>query len=204
MKIPQLLIQAVEQAANALIRLDEDSAAGLKKLAGKVICIHLQGLELSIFLFVHADEIEVLNEFDGEVDTTISGSPGDLMGMRSSKRALFSGDVEISGDVETGKAFSRFLDKLDIDWEEHLSRLIGDTLAYQLGRFVRSARGSVESTLRTAQQNAGEYIAEESGLGTAAAEVEEFNAGVDTLREDLDRLSARVDLIEKSLKDLSS
>lgn len=201
MKIPQLLAQAISQAANALLSLDEESAESLRKLAGKVVCIRITGVDLAFFLFIHADEIEVLSEFDGEVDTTISGSPSDLMGMRASNRALFKGDVQISGDVETGKAFSRFLDKIDIDWEEHLSRLVGDTLAYQVGRFLRGARDSFTSTTRTAQQNVGEYIAEESGVGTAVSEVEGFISDVDRFREDLDRLSARVALLEKSRKD---
>lgn len=203
MKLPQLFAQALSQAAKALIHLDDDSHDSLNKLAGKVVCIQLKGVDLCLYLFIHADEIEVLSDFDGDVDTTISGTPTDLFGMRSNNSALFRGEVSITGDVETGKAFSRFLNKIDIDWEEHLSHFVGDMAAYQVGRVFRELRAGFSSMLKSAEQNAGEYISEESGLGTSKSEVSGFVDNIDRFREDVDRLSARVALLEKSRKDAS-
>ena len=201
MKIPQLLAEAFSQAASALIRLDPDSAHTLKKLAGKVICLHIDGLDLRLYLFLHADEIEVSGDFDGVVDTTIQGSPADLLSMRNSNRGLFRGEVQMHGDVETGKSFSRFLNRMDIDWEEHVASLLGDIAAYRLGRVFRGVRDTLTASVRTSHQNAGEYIAEESGLGTSGSEVEGLILDIDRFREALDRLDARVALLEMANKE---
>ena len=203
MKLPQLFAQAFSQAAKALINLDNDSRDSLNKLAGKVVCIQLKGVDLRLYLFIHADEIEVLSDFDGDVDTTISGTPADLVSMGGNNKALFRGEVNITGDVETGKAFSRFLNKIDIDWEEHLSYFVGDMVAYQVGRVFRELRAGLSSTVKSATQNAGEFISEESGVGTSQSEVSGFVNDIDRFREDVDRLSARVALLEKSRKDAS-
>ena len=47
------------------------------------------------------------------------------MGLSDDKeRALFSGDVTIHGDTDTGQAFQAILETMEVDWEEHLSTLV--------------------------------------------------------------------------------
>ncbi len=197
MKLPTPVCIALERAINALIDLDLESKVRLADLQGQVIRLHIQGPDLEIFLFVHADEIEVMSAFDAEVDTTISGSVASLMAMRDSSNALFSGDVEITGNIETGKKFKRYIDALDIDWEEHLSRLIGDTAAYQTGLFFDKFKSFIQETSQSLHSTVGEYFTEEAELTAPESEVKRFEEGVEVLRMATDRLSARIAVLEK-------
>ena len=78
------------------------------------------------------------------------------------------------------------------DLEEPLSRLIGDVPAYGLGSLVRRALGYASDSSRTVARNAGEYFTHERRELVTRAEAGEFLDGVDRLREQADRLEARV------------
>jgi len=194
--MPYPIAKALESGLNVLIDLDPDNKPRLARMRGQVIELFLQGPDLHIYLLIHDDRIEFLPAFDGDVDTRIAGRLGAMIAMRTSSRGLFTGDVEISGNIETGKQFKRYLDALDIDWEEHLSQFVGDSVAYQLGRFFRGLGESVTQQAHVAQLNMGEYLSEEAMLVATATEIDGFTAAVDTLRADSDRLDARISVLE--------
>ena len=197
MKLPLPLAKALETGFNLLVDLDPDNKNRLADIQGQVIKLQLDGLDLNIFLFIHADSIEVMSEFDGEIDTIIAGKPAAMLAMRTSNKGLFSGDVEISGNVETGKKFKRYLDQLDIDWEEQLSHIVGDSVAFQIGSLFRNLTDYAKKSHHTLQQNLGEYLTEEAEYLTPRSEANHFAEDVDCLREAYDRLVARVNALEK-------
>ena len=41
--------------------------------------------------------------------------------------------MHIEGDTHIALALEQLFQKLDIDWEEHLSRFVGDVVAYKIG-----------------------------------------------------------------------
>lgn len=197
MILPLPVAKALEKSINTLANLDPDSKSRLALLQGQVIKLQLNGPDLDVFLFIHADSIEVMSAFDGEVDTVIAGKPAAMLAMRSSTSGLFSGDVEITGNLESGKRFKRYLDALDIDWEEQLSHIVGDSVAYQIGSLVRNLNTFVQKSSDSLGDNISEYLTEESLLVAPASEVSHFAEDVDVLRADYDRLNARVDALEK-------
>ena len=197
MKLPLALANTLEKSINLFIELDSENKDKLVAMQGRVINLYLHGMDLDIFLFLHADAIEVLTTFDGEIDTKIAGNPGSMLAMTAGNQALFAGEVEITGDVETGKKFKRYLDSLEIDWEEHLSRFIGDSVSYQLGLAFRNLRDFADKTVLSMHQNVAEYLNEESELTAPKTEIARFIHEVDTLRAAFDRLDARISELEK-------
>ncbi len=196
-KIPQSISYILELAANRLIALDPQSQIQLAELQGKVIHIKLTGVELSAYLFIHADNIEVMSSFDGEVDTVISGTPAAMLSLKRTNKALFTGDVEITGEVDTGKKFKQYLNRVELDWEELLSHLVGDSAAYQVGTIFRKFRGFVKSNNQTMHDNLSEYLVEESKSVAPDCLVTNFINEVDKLRSTTDRLDKRISILEQ-------
>ena len=91
---------------------------------------------------------------------------------------------------------SAILDGIDIDWEEHLSRVTGDVLAHQVGNVARGMLEWGRNTLDTVSRDVAEYLHEESRDLPTRGEVDEFLARIDTLRLDVDRLEARVQRLQ--------
>jgi len=202
MKLPVIITAALENAFNRYIELDPEGKQRLAKLNGKVIAIDIVGLDMTLTIIPGSESVHIMSHYDGEVDTRLRGAPFSLLRMSlgdRSEQQLFSGDVEITGDTETGQQFNRILHELDIDWEEHLSRLTGDVIAHQLGYGLRSLKNWATKAEDSLLKDTAEYLEEEAELVTTPYEIENFNTQIDRLRNDVDRLSARISRLHDKL-----
>ena len=193
--LPVTMSAAMEMAINRYLALDPAAATRMQALAGKVIGIELRDVNLRFFMLPAQDQLHVHGHFDGEADTTLRGTSLAMARMSLSDKAsdsLFSGDVEISGDVELGEQFRAVLDSMDIDWEEQLSKLTGDVIAHQVGNLVRGVMQWGKKAGDTLQQDLAEYLHEESRVLPVRHEVDEFINVVDEVRMAVDRLQARL------------
>lgn len=133
----------------------------------------------------------------GGADAEIVGGPFGLLalGAERPEAVLQRGDVEIRGDAELAQKFRELVLLLRPDLEEELSGFIGDVPAHQVGRFSRMARGWFHAAARTTAENLAEYLGHERQHLIPRNEGDQFLRGVDAVREDVDRLEARIDLL---------
>lgn len=193
--LPAAVTATLETAINRYLALDPDTLARMAALEGRVIGVQWRGTALALYFLPGPDGVQLLNRYEGEPDTLLIGSPFALaeLGLGGDReKTLFSGSVEVKGDTETGQRFQDILAAMDIDWEEHLSRVIGDVAAHQAGNLAREGARQANRSADTLRRDLGEYLTEESRLLPARIEVENFLADVDRLRLDVDRLEARV------------
>lgn len=187
----------MQTAFSRYIELDTDSNSRLAKLRGKVVCFQIEGIDLPIwFIFneagVNETDVEVVEDFGDTADATIAGGPFSLLALATGRRSIFDGDVKISGDTDTAQKFSRCLNEIDIDWEEHLSRLTGDAVAHQVGRFSRGVSQWFTERSDAMQENTAHYLRDEAEQLPHSWELEEFVEQVDDLRDRVELLESRV------------
>ena len=202
MTINAAAFAALEQLLNQAIRLDPEAPGRLEAMHGRVIRLELTGLGLAIHLIPEPAGIQLLSGFEGEPDCTLRGTPLDLARMRSSRESaeqLFSGAVEIAGDSGLAHQFGELLSSLDIDWEEQLSHVTGDVIAHEAGRLSRGLFSWGRKLRSTAGMNLQEYLQEELRLLPNRYEIEPFLDGVDRLRDDVERASARIERLRDRL-----
>jgi ubiquinone biosynthesis protein UbiJ len=134
-------------------------------------------------------------------DAEVSGSLVSLAALAGAdpEQVIQRGDVSIRGDAEVAQKFRELAMLLKPDIEEELSRLIGDSAAYQAVRMARMVGDFGRRALRNGTRNVAEYLAHERGDLVPRAEAEDFYRGVERLREDLDRLEARARGVEHTL-----
>ncbi|WP_432744031.1 SCP2 sterol-binding domain-containing protein [Methylobacter sp. G7] len=202
MLIKPLLIGALEATLNQYLALDQDSGYFLTPLAGKVIAVTIQPFDETIYLCPTTDSIQCLDQFPEPADTRLTGSIWalGLMGLSSTPmRSVFSGEVKIEGDMQTGRKFQELFAKLDIDLEEKLSRFTGDIIAHNVANFFRAGQNWSKESLETFQLNAAEFLQEETRDLPSAPEVDIYFAQVDELRSDFDRLQSKIERLENIL-----
>ncbi len=200
MIIKPILAGVLETALNRYLALDEDAGMFLAPLAGKVIAVTVEPFGETLYLCPTAHNIQILESYPGEPDTTINGTLPALgmMGLdASSLRSIFSGKVRIEGDTRTGQKFQRLFEQLDLDLEEPLSRVTGDVLAHKIGNLLRSGRDWGKQSLETFRLNCEEFLQEETRDVPAKAEADIFFRRVDELRSDFDRLEARFERLQR-------
>ena len=133
----------------------------------------------------------------------LSGSPLallDLLARRGSGSAPRGSErVHISGDAEIAARYRELLELARPDWEEELSRLIGDLPARRVSVAAQAALWWARGFVRSTQANIAEYLQEESRALVSRPEVQEFLGQVDVLRETADRVEARIARLERRL-----
>ena len=202
MVIKPLLMSVMEAALNKYLSLDQNSGEFLAPLAGKVIAMTITPFNETIYLCPSSDAIQLLDYSPEPPDTQLTGSVFalGLMGLSSKPmRAVFSGEVTIVGDMNTGRKFQELFAKLDISLERQLARYTGDTVAHNISQFFRAGQDWSKESVETFKLNASEFLQEETRDLPAGPEVDIFYAQVDELRTDFDRLQSRVERLENTL-----
>lgn len=135
----------------------------------------------------------------GAVDAEITGGPLSLLALTgpAPEAAIQRGEVRIDGDAELAQKFRELGRLLRPDLEEELSLLLGDVPAHQIGRITGTAFDWMRNAAATVVRNFAEYLAHERQDLVSRSEAEQFLRGVDALREDVDRLGARIDLLQQ-------
>jgi ubiquinone biosynthesis protein UbiJ len=193
--IPDAALAALESAINRYIALDPEGAARIGALQGRVILIEVAGFGTRFYVIPGSTGLQLYGAYVGEPDCVLRGAPLTLARMgvsRWKEDRLFSGEVQIEGDTHLAQAFGDLLRSLEVDWEEQLSRLLGDAAAHQIGSGVRHVERWGRRTGEILSEDVKEYLQEEARALPSRYEVQDFLDDVDRLRDDVERLSARV------------
>ena len=198
------LTATLETAFNAWLALDAQTHGNarnrLQALQGKLICLHISNPDVQLYFLPTADQVRVTTRYAAAPDVTIHGSALGLMRLSASNdagKAMLEHGIKIDGDMGLGNHFSQILREIDVDWEELLSRAVGDVVAHHLGQVVRNAQGWLGDSSHAMRLNTQEYLQEEARVVPADAEIRQYLDAVDTLRADTDRLEARLKRLEK-------
>jgi len=189
-------INLLTSALNNYLALDPEAPEKITAFNGKVICIDITGFNNKIYLLINGNKVTVVKTYDAEPDATISGSPAALFKLgvhRDTAPLFFAGEVEIRGDTRLGRQFKSLLAEMEIDWEEHLSRLVGDIAAHRIAGLFNELRKWSRTAADNFANDMGEYLQEESRDVVSEAEMGMFYQQVDRLRDDTERLKARID-----------
>ena len=127
-------------------------------------------------------------------DATLTAGPLGFLALAldDPQAVLRRGAATVCGDAEVAARFRELLALLKPDPEEELSLLVGDVPAHQLGRLARAAAEWSRRAADTLARSGADYLAHERADLVSRREGEPFLRGVDALREDLDRLEARL------------
>lgn len=189
----------LEAVLNRNIAASSAARALCARLAGKVLALHVEGATLSVYFKAHGEHMALDTQHAGAVDATLSGAPLALLRLAgpTPEAALRARSIRIEGDAEAAQAFSELLKAARPDLEEELARIVGDVAAHQIGAAARAALGFARRTTDVFAQNIAEYLQEEGRDLPSRPEADEFIAGVDALRDAVERLEARIALLER-------
>jgi len=191
----------IEAAINRYLALDPEMLDKLARFNGKVIKLEITGINKVLYMLPNDRGIQVLTEHEGSADTVLRGTPVSLfkMGLVSNvANLLLKGEIEITGDTRLGHQFKSIFSQMDIDWSGPLANLLGDGLAYQIQQSGNQLARWGKESVKSVSTSLSEYLQEESRDVVTGTELDIFNETVDQLRNDVDRLQARVNALVNS------
>lgn len=197
------LLQPVARVLNRNIGESTAAREQCKRLDGKVVAIRVRDTALSSYFAIDNEVVTLTTEHnagnDTEPDVVITGSLVTLA-LMAGEDSIRDGSLDLTGDAATAQAFQQLLAHAKPDVEEELSGVIGDAAAHTLGEFARGVGRWARETRSIMRDNIREYLQEESRDVPSRYEVERFTKDVNALRDDVDRLAARIDRLPDTAK----
>jgi len=194
----EVLLRPIAEMLNRNIAETTPARALATDLQGATIAIRARDTALNTYFTFADDRVSLSTEYDAEPDVVISASLITLTRMLggSGEAALRDGDVDLTGDAATAQRFQKLLGYAKPDAEEELSRVVGDVAAHRLAELARGVRNWGRQARSTMAGNVREYLQEESRDLPTRYEVDRFSARVGVLRDDVERLAARLRRLE--------
>ncbi len=190
----EAVLRPIASVLNKNIHATTPARELCQKLSGTVVAIRVRDTALTAWFIVQDDRLELTTETDLEPDVLISGSIITLAQMAgaSDVSTVRSGSLEFTGDPILADEFRQLLTFAKPDLEEELSGFVGDVAAHRIGEIARGVSKWGREARSTMAQNIREYLQEESRDVPSRYEVERFTSDVGALRDDVDRLEARI------------
>ena len=206
--LQQRLLAIVEIVGYRLAALDDNLLSGLESLQGKCIAIEITDLKSTIYCFPGTSGIRLSMETpEHEADATIRARLISLVNLASESDKVSTSiqeGVSFHGDVAVAQRLQKLISNVDIDWEEILSRQLGDVAGVQVYRFLHQAKNFFRQSSTSLFHSGSEYLQEEIRMTPAPVEQEKFRADVTRLRHDVDRSEARINQLAERLPKTSS
>ncbi|HEY0659773.1 MAG TPA: SCP2 sterol-binding domain-containing protein [Lysobacter sp.] len=195
-RIKPLAGRALEAALNRALALDPDTRDGLRLLDGRRVALHVASPPLALQVRVNGERLEV-----GPVDETGSAD----LSVRSTLAGLVSqlpffrrddappvGKLRIEGDADLARRLQRLAERFDPDWQQPFAAVFGDVVGVQVASALANGLRHARDAAGAFATNAAEFVTEESRDVVPRDELNAFHDDVDTLRDDVERVAARV------------
>lgn len=195
-----LALRTLESIVNQALRYDPATQLRLQALTGKCIYIETQAPSLSMMLQIRHNRIRLCAESDQKPHATIEAQSVALLKLALSEQPqLIGGPLRVHGQVQLIEELHHIAKQLDIDWEEPLAMLFGDSASQQIGQHMRGLFSFARKAAKTFMTNSTEYLQEEQELLPVRWEIDEFISDGEDLRSDIERLQARTERLQQRM-----
>jgi ubiquinone biosynthesis protein UbiJ len=198
----QFWISKFENYINKILCLDEEACYALKKINKKIIALEFENTELKLYITPIENRLSINTECDVDPDVSIKSTLDSFLKTilpLKIQPLILPINMKIVGDTTLARDFQNIISNLKVDFEDPLSKFLGDTLAFQIGRFIRKASSSTFSIVETIMSDTSEYLRFEVEMLPDELLINEFNKEVDCLRDETELISKRIDKINNFL-----
>ena len=181
--------------------LDPETREALAPLSGKVVDLDVTGAGTLRIRIDDGGRLRMAPRDEAvDADVTIRGAPLSLLrfAFAADRETLLLGEeVRLHGDLALATRLQRIAGRMDVDVEEALAQRIGDVAAHELARGARGLGGWMRAAGESLLADVSEYVRYEAALTPGRDEVARFAHAVDDLRDDAERLEARIGRLER-------
>jgi ubiquinone biosynthesis protein UbiJ len=195
-----MLLAGIEKLLNRSLPRSPRAQALAVALSGRSLAVEMTGAG-KVVVSSSGERLRIERDTGAPADASVSAGPFSLLALAGGQtQTLAQAGAAVSGDSEVAEKFAELLGLLRPDPEEELAQLVGDAPAHHLGRLARAAAGFAQRAAGTGVANVAEYLAHERRDLVPKAEGRQLLDGVDALRDDVDRLEARLEHLAQRLR----
>lgn len=191
----EILGRLLEQALARVLALDPQAAEAIAPLEGRAIELHWAGPAIGLRATIESGKVKIGPPLaDAKPDLAMRGPlagfaklafPGQLAKLSNAK-------VEMSGDADLARELAKLSARISPDFEQGLVAAVGPAIGALVARALREGFAAARSAGEGFARDAALYVKEESRDTIAREELEDFLDGVDRVRDQAERLAARI------------
>jgi ubiquinone biosynthesis protein UbiJ len=193
------MLLPLELMVNQVLALDAASSKRLGALEGQTLAVEVKQPSFTFYVQIYGNKLHLSPRFEAEPTTTLTGSAVALAGLLiqgESLTNLRAHKLELRGSIAFAQQLQTLLRDLSIDWEFHLSRLVGDIPTQAMAEGMRGVSTYARRTTQRIGDDLRDFLLEESRLLPSPAELDAFYQRIAVLNLDVDRVEARLALLE--------
>ena len=189
--------RALEAALNRALALDPDTRAALRPLDGRSISLTVEAPALAMRIGVEGERLTVGPVVEQPADLAVRGSVSGLLNqlpfLANARRAnAQAGRMQVAGDADLARQLQQLASRFDPDWQQPFVAVFGEVMGVQVAQAFRRGLQQARRSAVDLAQTTAEFLTEESRDVIPRAEQNAFHDDVDALRDDVERLAARV------------
>lgn len=185
--IEMTLAKTIEWMFNQAVSMDEFEGESLQAVDEKVIQLTFTDIAQTFFVTYYADQkkFTVQNHLMGSADAHVKTTVTEWIAHKT------------ASDETLAQAFVDAMQSIEIDWEEHLSKYIGDTAAFRMGHTARSGKKALDGATQKVNDTVKEYLQFEVNLIPTRSQINYFNLQVDEVAERVEQLQQKLASLTK-------
>jgi len=192
-----MLKQVSTHLLQHLIAQNSWANAMLRPFAGKSVRINVGSISSSLVILENG-HLAIAGETN-IADAIVSIPPSLLLRLIAKDEAAKM-QIRIEGDVHLATELAKIFSNMHWDYEDDLSKLVGDISAYKIGNLGRHAAKTLKDTSVNLAEMLSEYWQEEKSMIAKKRHVETFNSEADALRADVARFEKKLTKLAQKIE----
>ncbi|TBR08799.1 MAG: SCP2 domain-containing protein [Lysobacter sp.] len=187
--------RALEAALNRALALDPQTREGLAALHGRRLVLRLASPPLALQVQVDGERLRVGPVEEAEADLSVRATIGGLIAQLPFMRRNDTppvGQLRIEGDADLARRLQRLAERFDPDWQQPFAAAFGDVIGVQIAQFIAAALRGARTGGEVLASHTSAFLQHESRDVIGRAELDAFLDDVDGLRDQVERLAARI------------
>ena len=194
MSLDKYLAQVVASVANRVLQAEPWATAQLRPHAGERFNIYC----IPVFLEFWIDQqgllcAEQTDEAENKASVTVTLTPAALLSTGTQRLK----HIKIEGDAALAHALGEMAQKVRPDFEQALASLVGNIAAKRIHQMIRVTLESLREQAKRVAANLVEFAVYENPVIVGTPLFEELGHQNRLLRDQIERLSKRIELLER-------
>lgn len=197
-----LLLPTLEIIINRALKCDPDALSKITSLKNQVIAVNCEDWNMVFYIIPDAHGLQFHKKYSGAVNTHIRGTLNHFLHIfvkGADTQAVFQYPIEINGNTHNVEVLRDAFKNMDIDWEERLSHHLGDAIAHKVCFHFKKAKKIAGKSADNIVDQTKEFIHCEARNLVSNKQAEQFYDDIATLRNDVDRMEARIKKVRESI-----
>ncbi len=188
------LVRPIPAVINHLLEQEPAARRLLTRYRGRTVRFDTGAFQLC--LRVTQDDLFESVPDDADVNVTLQCKLSDLPLIAANQERAIS-YVKIEGDADFANTLAQISRTVHWDAEDDISKWVGDIAAVRAVSGVKTALATVKAVHTSLLDNLVEYFRDERAMLLHPQKVREFSAEVVQLRDSIERITKRIDKLER-------